>query len=88
MRLWQGRLQGFRTDTEITPAMPAPSCVSRDLLPALREPNPTCQGLLAPSKGRDNGDFPPHFWGKAGALVSSQHSKVRSFSLKQLLPQP
>lgn len=63
MRLWQGRLQGFRTDTEITPAVPAPSCARGDLLPALREPNPTCQGLLAPSKGRDNGDFHPPFWG-------------------------
>lgn len=65
MWLWQGRLQGFQTET-ITPAIPAPSWDC-----ARGAPVASSQGgrahqaraaLLAPSKGGENGDFPPPFW--------------------------
>lgn len=79
MWLWQGRLQGFQTET-ITPAIPAPSWDC-----ARGAPVASSQGgrahqaraaLLAPSKGGENGDSPPPILG-AWALVSSQHSKGR-----------
>lgn len=68
MQLRQRRLQGFRTETEITPAIPAPGLCWGDLLPALREAKPTCKGLLSRllPKWQKIGIFPPILGGNHG----------------------
>lgn len=85
MRLWQGRLQGFRTESEITPAIPAPRTVLGDLLPALGRQSPPAKGCSPGSfqRGRKWGFF-PLFWGQimdTGELPAQQ-GQVRSCSLK------
>lgn len=78
MRLWQGRLQGFQAESEITPAIPGPQDCAGGPVATLGRQSPPAQGCSPGSfqRGRKWG-FPPHFGGKPWTPVSSQHSKGR-----------
>lgn len=61
MWLRQGRLQGFRMEPEITPAIPGPQDCAEGPVASSREAKPTCQGLLSwlLPKREEMGTFPP-----------------------------
>lgn len=67
MRLRQGRLQGFRTETEITPALPAPrDCAGGTCCQLLGRQSPPAKGCSPASSQRARKwgfPPPPHFGG-------------------------